>query len=531
MFMKNTYRDALSHCKKTVAVSVFTEAFQRIVTIGTAMVIGEFSDAIFNQDIAYVYKNMSYLIVCVLANVLLVPLICYFGDTVCIKESIKYDINMFNRFLGLKYEYASKIPLGEVKSRLESDVIMFRNSIILVLAKAIVVPISLAALIFLMWRVNTVYMIISLILSVLALIIPEITKSMDAKYDNETHEYEAKANTYSYELIILSPFVKLYRLGKKIQEDYNNLFVEFYETTKRKSIILNCIVENVPLVFAVLANIIVLIVGSILLSMGLVSAGDIVKMLGYYTTLLTVIESLGFIISRTARLKKLDERMKIFYDNEDDETEQQIKSDNLLPLCLKNVSYQMDGSCILKNISFTILPKQKIAIVGKNGTGKTTLLNILTGLYSLYDGQVISGDKELREIPIDILAKSYSFVSQTPFVFNGTIKENVEFGSNNHDEMKLEQVLKDLGLFEMRDYVINSQMSNLSGGELQRISIARALLRDRQVVIMDEPNNNLDTMCVKWIKNYIKTSNKTILYVTHDDEMICMADYVVNLNN
>lgn len=527
--MKKTYRDALSHCKKTVMVSVFTEAFQRIVTISVAMIVGEFSDAIFNQDVAYVYENINHLAICISANVVLVPLVCFFGDSVCIKESIKYDINMFNRFLELKYEVASKIPLGEVKSRLESDVIMFRNSIILVLSKAIIFPMSLVVLLFLMWKINTIYMVISLILSVFALIIPEVTKNMDAKYDNATHEYEAKANSYSYELIVLSPFVKLYRLGGKILEDYNNLFAEFYSTTKRKSIILNNIVENVPLVFSVLASIAVLITGSILLAMGHVSAGDIIKMLGYYTTLLTVIESVGFIVSRTARLKKLDERMKIFYDNEEHETEQP-NAENLLPFCLKEVSYRIDDSCILKKTSFTISPKQKIAIVGKNGTGKTTLLNILTGLYSLYDGQIICGSRELREIPIDILANSYSFVSQVPFVFNGTIKENVEFGNENHDELRLDNILKDLGLFEIKDYIINSKMDNLSGGELQRISIARALLRNRQLIIMDEPNNNLDAMCVEWIKNYIYTCDRTIVYVTHDDEMIHIADSIINLN-
>lgn len=527
--MKNTYRDALLHCKKTIITSVFTETFQKVVSIVTAMVIGEFSDAIFKHDSSYVHKNINYLIVCIMANVVIVPLFCYLGDKVCIKESINYDITMFNRFLGLKYEYACQIPLGEVKSRLESDIIMFRNSLILVFAKAIVAPISLFVLVYLMWKINVVYLIISLLLSFLVLLIPEITKNIDAQYNYETHEYEAKSNTYSYELINLSLFVKLYRLGEKILSDYNSLFDEFYSRTKKKSIILNSFIENAPLFFTVLANVIVLITGSILFSMNLISAGDIVKMMGYYSALLVVIESFGFIISRISRLKKIDERMEMFYNNEDYETDI-IKTFNcIFPICFKDVSYKMEGNHLLKNVNFTVLPKQKIAIIGKNGTGKTTLLNIISGLYSLYDGKITVGDRELKEIPIDVLSRNYSFVSQTPFVFNGTIEENIKFGIDEYDEVKLEQIMKDLCLFEKKDYIINPKMSNLSGGELQRISIARAILRDRKFVIMDEPINNLDVQCKEWIKNYIKTSDCTILYVTHDDDMICLADNVVDL--
>lgn len=528
--MKKTYGDAVGHFKKTISYSVFIDLFEVALTLGLASIIGNFSNAIFNRDTEYVVQNLWYLIACVLINVIIVPLICYWGDTICIKEAIKYDVFMFYRFLNLPYEKSSKIPIGEVKARLESDVIMFRNSIILIITKAITVPLALAGIIFLMANINIIYMLVTVALSLIVLIVPYFTKRLSAKYDDETRQYQAQESALCYDLIILAPFIKLYRLGKTLLSEYRSVFDDFRNKTQKKAILLKSLCENVSAVLAVLSNILVLIFGAYFLSIKLISAGDILAMAGFYTALLTSMENIGFIISRSALLKKLEERVAFFYDR--DAT---IALDNtsagLIPLTANKVSYSIDGKCILKPISFKIYPHQKVAIIGKNGTGKTTLLNIITGLYKTYDGSIAAENVELKELSDNVLSEKYSFVSQSPFVFKGTVRENILLGCDTEDREKTDHVMKAVGIYDINERVVNTKADNLSGGELQRISLARALLRDRPVIIMDEPSNHLDHTCIEWIKEYIKTCNKTILYVTHDKDLIASADAVIDLDN
>lgn len=253
--MKKTYGDAVGHFKKTISYSVFIDLFEVALTLGLASIIGNFSNAIFNRDTEYVVQNLWYLIACVLINVIIVPLICYWGDTICIKEAIKYDVFMFYRFLNLPYEKSSKIPIGEVKARLESDVIMFRNSIILIITKAITVPLALAGIIFLMANINIIYMLVTVALSLIVLIVPYFTKRLSAKYDDETRQYQAQESALCYDLIILAPFIKLYRLGKTLLSEYRSVFDDFRNKTQKKAILLKSLCENVSAVLAVLSNI------------------------------------------------------------------------------------------------------------------------------------------------------------------------------------------------------------------------------------------------------------------------------------
>ncbi len=525
--MKKNYRDVLRYCRKTVASSVFIELFQVTIAIVGASVIGSFSDAFFTQNTSYVYNNLFYLVICIAVNVILVPIICYMGDTICIKESIQYTVHMFKQFLNLPYETVSRIPVGEVKARLESDVIAFRNSMILILTRAIVVPVSLAAILVLIGRIQILYVVISLILSLLVLVVPYFSKKLNAKYENKTREYAAKESAQSYDLIILSPYVKLYRLGKHLLSDYRDTYFEYRNSTQRKSIFLNCVIENLSAFVSVFSSLSVLAFGAYLTGIGRISAGDIIAMAGYYGVLLTTMEKIGFIISRAAVLKKIGSRVEIFYSEEEKVSETKLTS--LFPLEVKELSYRVDDVCILQPISLEIKSNQKVAVIGKNGTGKTTFLNIITGLYRMYNGTVSVDKVELKEVPLDMLSSFYSFVSQTPFVFSGTIQENVEFGCGNPDAPKTEQVMRSVGIYEIRNRMINTKSNNLSGGELQRISLARALLRDSPTIIMDEPNNHLDIFCAEWIKNYIRNSSKSIIYVTHDKKLVELADQVIKL--
>jgi len=211
---------------------------------------------------------------------------------------------------------------------------------------------------------------------------------------------------------------------------------------------------------------------------------------------------------------------------------------------LKNISFQYpEGAPVLHEASLTIQKGQKIALVGKSGSGKTTILLILlqflkanSGKISL-DGVAVSSDNE-RE-----WRKIFGYVSQSPYILDGSIAENIAFGLPE-DEInfeKIDQLIKDLDLGEMISQLpdglstqIGEKGIKLSGGQRQRIAIARALYADAEVLLFDEITNQLDVNTEKEIINtLIKVAHqkKTILMITHHEHLLNEFDRILSLEN
>lgn len=314
---------------------------------------------------------------------------------------------------------------------------------------------------------------------------------------------------------------------EKIKDDYNTLFHTHLKNTGAKAVTLNEVIHNLTVLTNILASCGILIAGALLRSINRISAGSIITMAGYYTVLLSLFENVGFILSKAKQLKNLAKRLQVFYISEKQNLI--MNSPNVFPIHVQNVSYQKESTYILKNINFDISKGQKVALVGKNGTGKSTLLKILTGLYRSYDGSISFGEMMQNDLSSNVLTQCYSYVSQQPFVFSGTVRENIRFGNLDATDIQVEEIMRKLNLFHMRDYIIDAKGNNLSGGELQRISLARAILKERPIMIMDEPSNHLDSDCLAWLKNYIRTSTQTIIFVTHDASFAEMADTIIEL--
>ena len=527
--MKKVFLECVSFSKKTIIATIIVELFQVAVSLCATSVAGSFSEALFSQDTEYAVSNLGYILLCMGANILLVPAISYWGDFVCIKGSIRYGVHMFSHFVNMDYESAASIPVGEVKERLESDVIMFRNAVILVLARLIILPLGLTVLLVQMGKISIIYMLIACLLALIALVTPVLTRNQTAIYEDEIRHYEADASTLLHELFTLSPYAKIFHVWKKLIYDYDTLFHLHFRNTRSKAITLGEIAQNLIALIGVFASCGILIIGALLKATNQISAGSIIAMAGYYAVLLSQMENIGYIFTMTKQLKNLGKRLEIFYSPKKQKLFEPTQ--NIFPIHVHNVSYYKDHTCILSNVNFDINPGQKVALIGKNGAGKSTLLKILTGLYDSYDGEILFGKTLQDNCSPESLALHYSYVSQNPFVYSGTVWENVRFGNFDVTDAQVENIMRELNLMHLRNYMIDEKGSNLSGGELQRISLARAVLKNRPLMIMDEPSNHLDYDCLTWINNYIKTSKQAILFVTHDMSMAEIADSTIELKS
>ena len=189
----------------------------------------------------------------------------------------------------------------------------------------------------------------------------------------------------------------------------------------------------------------------------------------------------------------------------------------------KNVSFSYDKKKIIDDVSFAIKSKSKVAFVGPSGSGKTTLCHLMARFWDVQEGEVYLDGKDVKSYNIDSLMDNFSFVFQNVYLFNDTIRNNLKMGRENASEEEIKRALKlaccdfVYDLPEGIDTVIGEGGSTLSGGELQRISIARAILKDSKIVILDEATANVDPENEEKLMSAINalTKDKTVVMIAH----------------
>lgn len=193
-------------------------------------------------------------------------------------------------------------------------------------------------------------------------------------------------------------------------------------------------------------------------------------------------------------------------------------------VAVKNVSFKYSyfEEDILHSVSFQIERGDKVAIVGKSGSGKSTLLKLLAGLYDTSSGQIKFNDIDLKKIDEDSLKKCISIVNQKPTIFNASLYDNIVLNQTEAKDGRVEQAIFDSRVDEIIMNLplgLETQISeggmNLSGGQMQRISIARALVKETSLLLMDEPTSSLDNISENFIMNRLKTYDFTCIIVAH----------------
>ncbi|MDY3901953.1 ABC transporter ATP-binding protein [Peptoniphilus sp.] len=186
-------------------------------------------------------------------------------------------------------------------------------------------------------------------------------------------------------------------------------------------------------------------------------------------------------------------------------------------------TYEAAKKTTIDNFNMEFSMGKSYAIVGKNGSGKSTLLKILAGLYKTYKGTINIEDIEYKEISEKLIFDRVSYIPQSSFLFSGTLSENFNYNIN-------EDVIDSLRDFNI-DYINKYEtITNLSGGELQKLSIIRALNKDADIIIADEPTSALDDESKTVFFNLLKNSEKLWIVVTHDSRELDKFDHVIDLN-
>ena len=207
----------------------------------------------------------------------------------------------------------------------------------------------------------------------------------------------------------------------------------------------------------------------------------------------------------------------------------------------KNVSFSYKkNKNILNNINFKINAKEKVSIVGKSGVGKSTLINLICKLYDVKNGKILIDNHNINDLSYEYLKRNISVVSQNPYIFNLSIKENLMLAK---EKVSMEEIVNSCKLVSLHDYImtlpnkydtiLDENGINLSGGQKQRLSIARAIIKNSKIIIFDEATNSLDEETNRIIKETINFLNKnsTIIIITHKLKNITDSDKIILIDN
>lgn len=202
-----------------------------------------------------------------------------------------------------------------------------------------------------------------------------------------------------------------------------------------------------------------------------------------------------------------------------------------------SVSFGYEDNRVLDTVSFSIAAGEKVAVVGPSGSGKTTLLSLALRFYEPDAGSILIGGKDVSEWDLRQLRRDVSYIEQEPMLLPGSLRDNLTLGLDREvSDSELLDLLDDVGLFsfatsEGLEKVIALSGSGVSGGERQRLAIARAIVRNASLVIVDEPTSALDAKSGSKAVEHLLSTSASVLFCTHDSSMAARADRVITLSD
>lgn len=287
-----------------------------------------------------------------------------------------------------------------------------------------------------------------------------------------------------------------------------------------------------------------LIYGSKLVLDGEITVGELIAFNGYIALFVNPISWLPQLIARFKRAQISFHRLdKIFNLETEKINEKNILNCEELKgnIKIKNLSYTYPNTdiTVLENINIEIKEGEKIGIIGTIGSGKTTLMNLLTRLYNVGNGKIIIDEKDINEIPIEILRNNICYIAQDNFLFSSTIKNNINLFKDEYDEIEIIDSTKKAIVYDEIEKMpegihttIGERGSDLSGGQKQRVSISRAFLKNSSIVIFDDTFSALDNRTSEELIKNIRelTINKTCIIISNKVSDVKDSDKIIVLD-
>ncbi len=459
---------------------------------------------------------------------------------------IEYDMRneIYSHYSKMNLKFFKENKTGDLMARISEDVSKVR----MYLGPAMLYFINLVSLfiivIFSMISVNielTLWTLLPLpVLSISIYIVSNIINKKSAIIQKQLSVLNSQAQEVYSGIRVIKSYVKEKQFVSYFDKESNDFKAKSLELAR-----VNALFYPLMILLISVSTLLTLYIGGVQIKNGVISPGNIAEFIIYVGMLTWPITALGWIASLVQQASASQERINEFMDVKP-EIKESLDAKLLTDIShikFDNVSFTYPETNIeaLKNISFELKKGEKLAIVGKTASGKSTIAELLVRMYDINSGKITLGGESIDEVSLSSLRKKIAYVPQDVFLFSDTISENIQFGLENEvssEEVENAAILSAIhsdinGLPESYQTLVGERGVTLSGGQKQRISLARALIKNPDIILLDDCLSAVDASTENEIVNSLNTTlkGKTTIVITHRIHAQMKYDKVIILEN
>ena len=540
------FRKMVKPYKKTILIVTLMALFIDICELVKPYLLEQVMDKYLPEKL-YIYNNISittvaviYILIVIIGNI-----VDYINriTTNNMGEKVMYNLrNQLYKYIEKSnVTFHDKTPSGKLYVRVTSDtedVYALFSEVITTFPKDIIIILGLLTMmIYMSIQLSAINILIIPLLLVVTITISKILK----KIFNRSKEYRTVLNTFLAESIYGIKLIKIFNRQKEKQEECEENTKNFRNSLKNIGSFYGLLPGLIDLIENIGISLIVLFCANKWLGVNL-EVGVIYLFITYlrkvFEPIDRIIENVEIVQDATSSIDKIYEILEHEEYLEDYDSGIELK-DVKGKIEFKNVWFAYeDENWILKDVSFTINPGESIALVGKTGSGKTTITNLINRFYKIQKGEILLDGVNINDINLKSLRKNIGTILQDPFIFAKSLKDNIKLYSDVSDE-RINEAVK---LASATDF-INSQNNGIneisaergnsySAGQKQLIAFARIFAQNPSIFILDEATANIDTTTEELIQKSVDkiSAEKTSIFIAHRLSTIVNVDKIIVLN-
>ena len=535
------------YMKETI-IGSGAKLFEAILELLLPVFMGKVIDiGIANKDVSYVIKMAVLMFITISVGLASASLCQYYASYTCqnvgndMRKSLLKKISLFS------YSDIDSFGNATLINRMTNDVNQVVFAVAMLIRLVSRAPfLCIGALIMSIYIDPKMSLIFAVLIPVFIVVIAVIMKKTVPLYKKAQEKMDALGNVLRENLSgvrVIRAFANHKNEKKRMDEATDNVSKAYIRVTNISSLMnpLTSFIMNMGIIF-------MLYFGAININIGTLTQGDIVILINYITqVLLALIVVANLLVTFTkasASAARINEVFECNPSINDLENPEGISNEELLNeteiIKFNDVSFKYNSEEVLSNVSFTINKGEVFGIVGTTGSGKSTVASLIPRFYDVTDGAILYCGKDVRKLSQGFLHEQIGIVPQKSVLFSGTIADNMKWGKEDASEEEIIDALKGamayefvIGMKDGIDSVIYEGGKNFSGGQRQRLTIARALIKKPQVIILDDSLSALDYETDKKLRASLKENLKdtTTIIISQRISSIISADKILVLDD
>lgn len=470
----------------------------------------------------------------------------YIQGIVVAKISAKYTLELrkkVNRKMEkLPLKYFDKKSHGEVLSLITNDIDKISQNLSNALTETVTCIIAVLGMLIMMFSINVTMTLAIIIILPICMILTAIIASKGQKYFTLRQEGLAKVDTKVEEMLRNHNIVKVFNSEDKILKEFNKENDLLADSTWKSNFI-GGIMHPIMMLIGNLSYVVIAFLGGLFVIQGKITVGNIQSFITYAKNFTNPIGSLASIMTELESMIAASERVEDYLSEEEEK-----KVENPVPLnnvqgniTFDHVKFGYDeNKIIIKDFTAHIESGKKIAIVGPTGSGKTTLVKLLMRFYDVNSGNILIDGVNIKDVERTSLRKNIGMVLQDTWLYSGTIMENIRYGRLDATDDEVITSAKEAQVHhfiqtlpDSYNLEINEETSNISEGQKQLLTIARAILKNPKILILDEATSSVDTRTEELIQKAMDTlmKGRTSFIIAHRLSTIKNADLILVLKD